>query len=317
MKHKKTNSELKSNTNGRMMNIFPNYQEKNLINVFQSIFENKDTAFVIRDAKFTPIYANPAFFKLFGTTHEIWKQDDWSKHFSPESTDTILNKAIPQAIAGKKWRGTFEIRTMNQELKLVTAEWDGVFDENDEASCFYGFYTEISSIKYFESELRKQNDFLNEIIDTLPDPLNVKTKDHIWVAVNSAFCNLIGRSREELLGKNDYDFFPKEEADVFWKQDDLAMATDKETANEEFISHKSGEKRLLSRKRVAITRSDGEKILISIARDISNDRQLKKTFADSYIQLEAGLTALKHDLSGLKKQCRIWFFQSRSNPRPP
>lgn len=38
----------------------------------------------------------------------------------------------------------------------------------------------------------------------------------------------------------------------------------------------------------------------------------QKTFADSYIQLEAGLTALKHDLSGLKKQCRIWFSKAEA-----
>lgn len=309
---KQENLELEFNISEDMMDIFSNYQDISIANVFQSILNNQDTAFVIRDANFTPVYANPSFFKLFSTTYEVWKQDDWSQHFSPDSLAIILNEAIPQAISGKKWRGSLEIVTDNQETKLVTVEWNGVFDGNGKASYFYGFYNELSSIRYFESELQKQNDFLNEIIDTLPDPLTVKTKDHIWVAVNKAFCKLTGRTRQELLGKNDYDFFPKEEADVFWKQDDIAMATNKEIANEEYLSHKNGEKRLLSRKRVAITRSDGEKILISIGRDISNDRQLKKSFASSYIQLEAGLNALKHDLFGLRHSLESGFSRAEA-----
>ena len=37
-----------------------------------------------------------------------------------------------------------------------------------------------------------------------------KDGEHRWVAVNDAFCALMGRSREELLGKKEADYFPAE-----------------------------------------------------------------------------------------------------------
>jgi PAS domain S-box-containing protein len=272
----------------------------NTTTVFLSILRNQDAALVIRNKDFQPLYANPAFFRLFGTTYQSWKKDNWSNHFSPNSTYIILNEAIPQTVSGKKWRGKYEIQTLEGKTKLVEAEWDCICDESGEIICFYGLYNEVSTIRYFESELRRQNDFLNEIIDTLPDPLSVKNEKHIWLAVNRAFCRLTGYSREEMLGKTEFDFFPKEEAVIIWEQDDKAMSTDREIASEEYLTQKNGEKCLISRKRVAITRSDGEKLLISIGREITKDRRLEKTFADSYVQLESGLNALKHELTRLK-----------------
>ena len=58
--------------------------------------------------------------------------------------------------------------------------------------------------------------YLENIIDTVPDPIFVKNSKHEWIFVNKAFCNFIGHSKKELIGKSDYDFFPKKEADVFW-----------------------------------------------------------------------------------------------------
>ena len=42
------------------------------------------------------------------------------------------------------------------------------------------------------------------------------------------------------------------------------------------------------------------KVLIAIARDITNERKLEKTIADSYRQLEAGVATLKSDLNGIQ-----------------
>lgn len=300
MKPKKLRPEPKVETSNTPLENLSAILGESQLGFFKDIIEKQDTALSVRNKDFKPLYANPAFFRIFGLTHEEWKQDNWSQSFSSDSIAVVLDEAIPQAIAGEKWCGEFEIVTLEGETKLVEAEWAGVFDEKGIVTCFYGFYKEVTSLRFFESELKKQNDFLNEIIDTVPDPLTVKNQDHIWVAVNRAFCKLTGLTREELLGKSVYDHFPKEEADVFWEQDAIALNTDQEITNDESITCRGGKKCQLSRKRVTISRSDGEKILISIARDITDQRQLEKTVADTYNQLEAGLNALKHDLSGLK-----------------
>jgi PAS domain S-box-containing protein len=58
--------------------------------------------------------------------------------------------------------------------------------------------------------------------------------------VNNAFCTLVGWSQEELLGMSDYDFFPKEQADVFWQIDDIVFESGEENVNEEMITDAQG-----------------------------------------------------------------------------
>ena len=55
-------------------------------------------------------------------------------------------------------------------------------------------------------------EMLQQIVDVIPSPVFVKDRDHRWVIVNTAFCDLMGRGREELYGRSDFDFFPRDQA---------------------------------------------------------------------------------------------------------
>jgi len=61
---------------------------------------------------------------------------------------------------------------------------------------------------------------LRQLVNSLPNPIYVKDINHRWIYVNDSFCQLLGHSRASLIGKSDYDYSPKVEADLFWKIDD-------------------------------------------------------------------------------------------------
>lgn len=88
--------------------------------------------------------------------------------------------------------------------------------------------------------LESPGDFLEKIINYIGDPIFVKDSQHRLILVNDAECALAGRTREDLLGKTDYDFFPKEQVDVFWQKDDEVLETGKENINEEEITDAHG-----------------------------------------------------------------------------
>src|SRR5690349_11665344 len=69
-------------------------------------------------------------------------------------------------------------------------------------------------------ELARAQLFLESILEGLPNPVFVKDEQHRWVLLNDAYCRFMGYERSQLLGKSDHDFFPKEEAEVFWAKDD-------------------------------------------------------------------------------------------------
>jgi diguanylate cyclase (GGDEF)-like protein/PAS domain S-box-containing protein len=62
------------------------------------------------------------------------------------------------------------------------------------------------------------------VIDALPDPVVIKDRDHRWVAVNEAVCRLAERSREEIVGRTSFDFFPEAQARAQWAADDEVLA---------------------------------------------------------------------------------------------
>src|SRR5437867_4663673 len=62
--------------------------------------------------------------------------------------------------------------------------------------------------------------FLDSIIEFLPAMIFVKdARDLRFERFNRAGEELLGLSRDQLIGKTDYDFFPKEQADFFVAMD--------------------------------------------------------------------------------------------------
>jgi two-component system, cell cycle sensor histidine kinase and response regulator CckA len=62
--------------------------------------------------------------------------------------------------------------------------------------------------------------FLDSIVENIPDMIFVKEGLELrFVRFNSAGERLLGISREEMYGKNDYDFFPDDEAAFFQQKD--------------------------------------------------------------------------------------------------
>ena len=86
-----------------------------------------------------------------------------------------------------------------------------------------GMMTERGPAAALERE--RALEFVATIVEALPNPAFVKDEQHQWVLLNEEFCRLIDYDRAQLLGKSDYEFFPKEEADVFWAKDDLVFST--------------------------------------------------------------------------------------------
>ena len=278
----------------------PNVPDDSLGSMCASILASQSFALSVRGKEFEPIYVNDACLKLFGETRDEWMKDDWEKRYQPGQVDILYSDAIPTVLQGLKWRGEFRIITPKGEKKQVIADWDAVYDDEGELICFYGIYTDITSLKKLKERLRQQNQYLNEIIDALPDPLIIKNKDHQWLVVNRAFCQLLGKQRDELIGKNDADFLSDDLVSSVWALDDKALQSGKEVVSEEVINGADGKPRLLSTKRVPVKGIDGNCSLIGVGRDITKERELQSAIAESYLKLGSSLSVLANDLNRIQ-----------------
>lgn len=117
--------------------------------------------------------------------------------------------------------------------------------------------------------------FLKSVINIVSDPIFVKDTKHRWIVLNDAFCRFMGQPREKLIGKSDYDFFPKKEAEVFWKKDEEVFRSKTENINEENFTDAQGTVHIIVTKKIFYTNRSGEGFLVGLITDVTERKNLE------------------------------------------
>ncbi|MBF2029368.1 MAG: PAS domain S-box protein [Oscillatoriales cyanobacterium C42_A2020_001] len=120
----------------------------------------------------------------------------------------------------------------------------------------------------------------------------VKDRQHRWVLLNDAFCTFLGREKTELLGKSDHDFFPAEQAKVFWERDEYVFITGHPSEWEETFTDQSGATYIISTKKSLIQATDGETFLVGTIRDITLRKHTEAELQHSEAKQRVLLSAL-------------------------
>ncbi len=122
--------------------------------------------------------------------------------------------------------------------------------------------------------------FLLRMINSISDPIFVKNRQHKWILFNNAFCHFMGHSREELIGKSDYDLLLPAEADVFWEKDELVFTTGITDENEEFFTDSYGLTHLILTKKCLFEDELGDHFLVGTIRDLTQQKRVEAQLAE-------------------------------------
>ncbi len=195
-----------------------------------------------------------------------------------------------------------ELRTANQALARQIQENEEL--QRGLAEGTAALQSEVAERRKADEALKKTTTFLDAVIENLPGMLFVKdAKDHRFLLFNRAGEELLGYGRDELIGKSDYDFFPKEQADQFIARDREMLAAGKPMITpEESVTTRHRGTRILRTIKIPVRNADGTpQFLLGFSEDITERKAMEQQLHQALkIEAVGQLTGgIAHDFNNL------------------
>ncbi len=257
--------------------------------LYRSIYENTSVAILLTAEDGRILSANDFACGLFNMTEEEIRRAGRTGliDYTDRNAAVLLKDRI------RSGRGMGEITFVKKDGSKFKGEVSSViFLDKEGHERISMVIRDLTEQKIAEEDLREREEFLSSIIDNIPDMIFIKDARELkFVRLNKGGEKLLGHTIEELIGKNDYDLFPREQADFFTKKDrevlESGMVCD---IPEESIDAKTG-RRIMHTKKMTITDKNGKPaFLLGISEDIT-ERKLAEEKLKEYTERLRGLTA--------------------------
>lgn len=213
-----------------------------------------------------------------------------------EESQKVLSERLEKLVADQEVSGLVEycIRRKDGDKLWVLLRARYTYQEGRLKSATGVIYN-ITERKAAENALRANEEFLRNIVENIPNMVFVKdVKDLRFLKVNQAGEALLGYSRQEIIGKKDHDFFPKNQADFFTEKDrEVLKKKQLIDIPEEVIQTRQRGERILHTTKIPIMGKEGKvEYLLGISEDVTERKQ-------AAIELKLSLEKLRKAMDGI------------------
>ncbi|MBC2716568.1 MAG: PAS domain-containing protein [Desulfobacteraceae bacterium] len=150
-----------------------------------------------------------------------------------------------------------------------------------------------------EKVLKEQRELLQTILDAIPDFVSLQDRHFVYKSVNKAFCKIVGKNENEIIGKTDFDLFTRKQAQTYQQEDLEIISTGRPLIKESKLVGPK-ETKWLHVVKIPVLEADGNVggILCS-GRDITDLKQVQDHLSQSQKMEAVGqLTAgIAHEIN--------------------
>ncbi len=169
-------------------------------------------------------------------------------------------------------------------------------------------YVDISEQKQSKENLQRERTLLRTLIDNLPDAIYAKDTSCRKTIANPADVHNMGlQSEADVLGKDDFDLFPKDVAEGFFADDQSVIQTGIPVLNrEEYFIDAEGRKRWLETSKLPL-KDERDKIIgiIGIGREITKRKNAEEALKHEKSVMEALMDNVPDSIYFKDRQCRL------------
>uniref|UniRef100_UPI0040578576 response regulator n=1 Tax=Candidatus Electronema sp. TaxID=2698783 RepID=UPI0040578576 len=193
-----------------------------------------------------------------------------------------------------------ELRLLRRDGKAldVLLNSSAVRDEQDEIIHSRATWIDITEKKTAERKLHHIQRLNRLIIETIPDLLWLKDADGVYLACNPRLEQFFGAPEAEIVGRTDYDFISKEQADAFRERDCQAADAGRSLTNEEWITFAAdGRKMLLETTKVPLFDEESRvTAVLGIGHDITERHEAAQKAEAANKAKSVFLSNMSHEL---------------------
>ncbi|MFT3769056.1 MAG: ATP-binding protein [Minicystis sp.] len=305
-----TNERLRSENADRKRIEAALHNEKEFLT---AVLNNMDDGIVACDANGTITLFNRATREFHGLTAAPLPPEEWAQYYSLYRADgktPMATEEIPlfRAFQGETVRNVdLVIAPKNGPVRRVLSSGQAIFDAQGRKLGAIVSMHDVTKQRLAEEELRRHQFLLQYIVNFVPLAIFWKDREDRLLGGNKNFLtNALGvTSIEQMIGKDDYDFFPREQAEYFRKCDFHVMESGEPLLNiEEPQSQWQLGKRILLTSKVPLRDESGAIVgLLGSFVDITERKRMEEELAEAKSAAEAAaevksqfLTTVSHEL---------------------
>ncbi|MBN1166030.1 MAG: PAS domain S-box protein, partial [Methanospirillaceae archaeon] len=261
----------------------------------------------------THVFANEAFCRYYGIPYEKLmgrifipnvpgedkkKIADHFKRLTPDNPSNIIEHRIIMPDGSVRWQQWSDL---------------AVFNETGVVTEYQSVGRDITEKKEMEISITENLNYVKALMDTIPAPVFYRDTKGIYKDGNKAFEELVGMSREEIIGKTIHDFFPKELADHYRYKDDLIIEKPHVQQYEYLITDAKGIRYDVLFSKTALMKADGTVGgIVGVIVDISERKEIEKKLQEKLNYVKALMDTMAapvflRDTKGVYEDCNKAF----------
>ncbi|MFA6322795.1 MAG: PAS domain S-box protein [Candidatus Buchananbacteria bacterium] len=193
-----------------------NPEKNSLSDDLSLILDNINDAIFIHDQKGHFLLINDEACRKLGYQKEELLKLGLAKLDSPK-----FSKLAPQRMKELEDKGKlmFESEHVTKTGQLIPVEISAKIIKFNGQSVILSVARDITQRRQIEQEAKRQQEEQQTIFDSIPAWIFYKDTENRFVKVNQAFCEVMGKSRQQLEGKSMFELYPKDQAEAFGRDD--------------------------------------------------------------------------------------------------
>jgi diguanylate cyclase (GGDEF)-like protein/PAS domain S-box-containing protein len=257
---------------------------------FRQLFERSTDALFVHDEEGRIVDCNAEACRSLGFAREellelsvrdfatdlLSEEEKEAKRKEAKSGYTLWERAVrgePGKIVGFE-----ENRLRRKDGTLFPVEVGVGAIDYDGRRLIFASARDLTERKRAEAALAEERNLLRTLIDNMPDFIFVKDKESRFVLNNAEHARALGATEEELVGKWDFDVFPRDLAERYYADEQEIIRSGRALVDrEEPVVDHEGNHRWLSTTKVPLRDGGGELSgLVGISRDITDRKALEE-----------------------------------------